>query len=102
MGYAVYRGALDAISQPSQELGLNILFNKGVRTEVKDLELLQKLEGSSDFEVHYTLSELTKLTASKSVNELKKWLSRSGVSDTRHLSTKKEVVEELKKVKLTK
>ena len=99
MGKAVYKGALPAANFPSEKLGVNLLFNKGVETEVQDIDLLQRLEGSSDFEVKYTTSEVVKIVAGKSVSELKKWLARSGVSDSRDLSTKREVIDALKKVK---
>ena len=101
MGTVKYTGALPANSYPSEKYGTNIVFNNGVAEKCGDLDLLQRLEKNSDFEVRYTAEEVAKIAVGKSVSELKKWLTVSRVSDTRHLSTKKEVLDELKKVKTT-
>lgn len=102
MGYAKYKGALPSISHPSPKYGTNKLFNNGVNETVDDIELLQKLEDSPDFEVKYTAQEIAQLVAKKSVSELKRWLHRSGVDDTRDLSTKTEVVQKIKQLKTIK
>lgn len=101
MGTVKYKGALPSNSYPSEKYGTNLIFNKGVAEKCEDLELLQRLEKSVDFEIRYTVEEVAKIAVGKSVSELKKWLSQSGVSDTRDLSTKKEVLEALKKIKTT-
>lgn len=99
MGYVTYRGTLPSNSYASEKYGTNIIFNNGVKERCGDLDLLQRLEKNADFEVRYTTEEVAKIAVGKSVSELKKWLVVSGVSDTRDISTKKEVLEALKKIK---
>lgn len=98
MGTVRYKGSLPSIQYPSAKYGTNLLFNNGVAEKCDDLELMQKLERAADFEVKYTVEEVAKIAVGKSVSDLKKWLSVN-VSDTRDLSTKREVLESLKKVK---
>ncbi len=98
MGTVKYTGTLPSNQYPSEKYKVNVVFNNGVEEKCEDLDLLQKLEKNADFEVRYTAEEIAKIAVGKSVSELKKWLAVN-VNDTRDLSTKKEVLEALKKFK---
>ena len=97
--YAVYKGSLPSLQRFSEKSGTLIDLLNNVKTPVSDLKLLQELETSPDFDVKYTVEDLVKITASKSVTELKKMLHKSGVPDTRDLNSKKEVFDALRKIK---